>query len=382
MSNLLKEAIADAKAVRATALANAKAALEEAFQPKLEAMLAEKLKSEIETNEVDHSSSIGKGKGVASSSTQSSTVDPQGPDNDMVSLEEESDSIEITDEELNEILAELEGELDEAGQVDPNAPVAPAPAPVDPTAVAPAPVAPAPVDPMAPAPAPAPVDPMTQVPAPAPVAEEMEGDEVVDLQELLDSLNEEETEEEEEDEELDENLDSSNIGKGSKKPSLKSADDDEDSSHEVKLEEGDESVDEKIEDEKVDESLQAELNEAMSTVQYLRDQLNEVNLLNAKLLYTNKLFNSFNLDQKQKLKVVETFDLAKSIREVKLSYTILSESYSLGGSVVKKTNTTAKTITEGLASKPVASTAPKKDLIVENSNVMASRFQKLAGIKK
>jgi hypothetical protein len=356
MSNLLKEAIADAKAVRATALANAKAALEEAFQPKLEAMLAEKLKSEIETNEVDHSSSIGKGKGVASSSTQSSTVDPQGPDNDMVSLEEESDSVEITDDELNEILAELEGELDEAGQVDPNVPVAPAPAPVDPTAVAPAPVAPAPVDPMAPAPAPAPVDPMAQVPAPAPVAEEMEGDEVVDLQELLDSLNEEETEEEGEEEEMEESI--------------------------INEEEKEEKVDEKIEDEKVDESLQAELNEAMSTVQYLRDQLNEVNLLNAKLLYTNKLFNSFNLDQKQKLKVVETFDLAKSIREVKLSYTILSESYSLGGSVVKKTNTTAKTITEGLASKPVASTAPKKDLIVENSNVMASRFQKLAGIKK
>ena len=360
MSNLLKEAIADAKAVRATALANAKAALEEAFQPKLEAMLAEKLKSEIETNEVDHSSSIGKGKGVASSSTQSSTVDPQGADNDMVSLEEESDSVEITDEELNEILAELEGELDEAGQVDPNAPVAPAPvpAPVDPTAVAPAPVAPAPVDPMTPAPAPAPVDPMAQVPAPAPVAEEMEGDEVVDLQELLDSLNEEETEEEGEEgeEEMEESI--------------------------INEEEKEEKVDEKIEDEKVDESLQAELNEAMSTVQYLRDQLNEVNLLNAKLLYTNKLFNQFNLDQKQKLKVVETFDLSKSIREVKLSYTILSESYSLGGSVVKKTNTTAKTITEGLASKPVASTAPKKDLIVENSNVMASRFQKLAGIKK
>jgi predicted nucleic acid-binding Zn-ribbon protein len=224
--------------------------------------------------------------------------------------------------------------------------VAPAPAPVDPMAAPVAP-APAPVDPMA-----APV-----APAPAPVAEEAEGEEVVDLQELLDSLNEEETEEEEMEE------------------SIVNEEKEEDDEKEEK-------VDEKIEDEKVDESLQAELNEAMSTVQYLRDQLNEVNLLNAKLLYTNKLFNQFNLDQKQKLKVVETFDLAKSIREVKLSYTILSESYSLGGSVVKKTNTTAKTITEGLASKPVASTAPKKDLIVENSNVMASRFQKLAGIKK
>jgi hypothetical protein len=327
MSNLLKEAIADAKAVRATALANAKAALEEAFQPKLEAMLAEKLKNEISEGEYG-----------------SDEVSETMPMEMSASDDAMDEGMEITDEELNEILAELEGELDEAGQVDPNVPVAPAPAPVDPMAAAPAP---APVDPMA-----APV-----APAPAPVAEEAEGEEVVDLQELLDSLNEEETEEEEMEE------------------SIVNEEKEEDDEKEEK-------VDEKIEDEKVDESLQAELNEAMSTVQYLRDQLNEVNLLNAKLLYTNKLFNQFNLDQKQKLKVVETFDLAKSIREVKLSYTILSESYSLGGSVVKKTNTTAKTITEGLASKPVASTAPAKELIVENSNVMASRFQKLAGIKK
>jgi len=335
MSNLLKEAIADAKAVRATALANAKAALEEAFQPKLEAMLAEKLKNEIaDSSDIANSDPTGDNDGMPL------TVDRYVDEGDM----------QISDDELNEILAELEGELDEAGQVDPNVPVAPAPAPVDPMAVAPAPVAPAPV-------APAPVDPMAVAPAPvdpmaqAPVAEGDDGDEMVDLQELLDSLNDDESEGEE-------------ITEG----------EEEDEDEEV--------VDEKIEDEKVTESLQSELNEAMSTVQYLRDQLNEVNLLNAKLLYTNKLFNTFNLDQKQKLKVVETFDLAKSIREVKLSYTILSESYSLGGSVVKKTNTTAKTITEGLASKPVASTAPKKELIVENSNVMALRFQKLAGIKK
>ena len=338
MSNLLKEAIADAKAVRATALANAKAALEEAFQPKLEAMLAEKLKNEISDGEYG-----------SDESSETMPMDMSASDDAM------DERMQISDDELNEILAELEGELDEAGQVDPNVPVAPVPAPVDPMAQAPAPVAPAPV---APAPvAPAPVDPMAQAPAPvdpmaqAPVAEGDDGDEMVDLQELLDSLNDDESAGEE-------------ITEG----------EEEDEDEEV--------VDEKIEDEKVTESLQSELNEAMSTVQYLRDQLNEVNLLNAKLLYTNKLFNTFNLDQKQKLKVVETFDLAKSIREVKLSYTILSESYSLGGSVVKKTNTTAKTITEGLASKPVASTAPKKELIVENSNVMALRFQKLAGIKK
>ena len=345
MSNLLKEAIADAKAVRATALANAKAALEEAFQPKLEAMLAEKLKNEIAEEST-----------VAETSAMDETT-----------ISEENDSVEITDEELNEILAELEGELEEGSQVDPNVPVAPAPAPVDAAAApAPAPVAPSPVDAAPVAPAPAPVDPTAQAPSPAPVAEGESEDEIVDLQELLDSLNEEEiTEGEEGEEEVDESI----------------VNEEKEEDKEEK-EEKEEKVDEKIEDEKVDESLETQLNEAMETVQYLRDQLNEVNLLNAKLLYTNKLFNQFNLDQKQKLKVVETFDLAKSIREVKLSYTILSESYSLGGSVVKKTNTTAKTITEGLASKPVASTAPAKELIVENSNVMASRFQKLAGIKK
>ena len=257
MSNLLKEAIADAKAVRATALANAKAALEEAFQPKLEAMLAEKLKNEI--------ADLG--------SSDISNPDPTGDKSDVDSHGEhplridryvDEGEMEITDDELNEILAELEGELDEAGQVDPNVPVAPAPAPVDPAAAAPAPVAP--VDPMAApvAPAPAPVDPaaVAPAPAPAPVAEEAEGEEVVDLQELLDSLNEEETEEEEMEE------------------SIVNEEKEEDDEKEEK-------VDEKIEDEKVDESLQAELNEAMSTVQYLRDQLNEVNLLNAKLLYTN-----------------------------------------------------------------------------------------------
>ena len=357
MSNLLKEAIADAKAVRATALANAKAALEEAFQPKLEAMLAEKLKSEI--NELE-SSDISNPDPTGSSSDKDET----GEHPLRVDRYVDEGEMEITDEELNEILAELEGELEEGSQVDPNVPVAPAPAPVDAAAApAPAPVAPAPVDAAPVAPATAPVDPTTQTPAPAPVAEGESEDEIVDLQELLDSLNEEEiTEGEEGEEEVDE--------------SIVNEEKEEDK------EEKEEKVDEKIEDEKVDESLETQLNEAMETVQYLRDQLNEVNLLNAKLLYTNKLFNSFNLDQKQKLKVVETFDLAKSIREVKLSYTILSESYSLGGSVVKKTNTTAKTITEGLASKPVASTAPAKELIVENSNVMASRFQKLAGIKK
>jgi hypothetical protein len=186
----------------------------------------------------------------------------------------------------------------------------------------------------------APVEPAAEMPTPVPSEEEV--DEEINLQELLDTLSEEVEEVDEANEE--------------------------------------DSMEEAEEAEPTKESVQ--LAEALHTVQYLRDQLNEINLLNAKLLYTNKLFNKFTLNQAQKMKVVETFDLTHSIREVKLSYKILSESLSSGGSAVKKPNTAAHTITEGLASKPVASTAPKKQLIVENSNVMASRFQRLAGIKK
>jgi len=328
MSDLLKEAIADAKAVRATALANAKAALEESFKPTLEAMLAEKLKSEIGTeDEAVHSSGIG-----SSQAPSKGAVTHEDPGANQMFEESEE---EVTSEELDEILAELEREMGDE-------PAAPAPAPEAPVAAA---------EPAAevPAPAPAPEAPVAPAPAPeAPVAaEEVEDvvDEEINLQELLDTLSEEV-------QEVDE----------------------------AKKEDSEEEEDKEEVKEQTEESVQ--LAEALNTVQFLRDQLNEINLLNAKLLYTNKLFNKFSLNQAQKMKVVETFDLTSSIREVKLSYKILSESLSSGGSAVKKPNTAAQTITEGLASKPVASTAPKKELIVENSNVMASRFQKLAGIKK
>ena len=68
-SKLLKEAIADAKAVRETAIANAKIALEEAFTPRLQSILSKKLQAEMEGDEEeadmnednDVSSEIGKG---------------------------------------------------------------------------------------------------------------------------------------------------------------------------------------------------------------------------------------------------------------------------------------------------------------------------------
>jgi hypothetical protein len=101
------------------------------------------------------------------------------------------------------------------------------------------------------------------------------------------------------------------------------------------------------------------------------------------LLYTNKLFKGKNLTEEQKLKVINTFDLTKNIREVKLAYTVLAESINGGGSVAKKkTNATAQTITEGLASKPVSSTKPEATIVEPQADEMTSRFKKLAGIKK
>ena len=133
MSNLLKEAIADAKAVRATALANAKAALEEAFNTKAEAMLAEKLKQEIYDDE-----NVEMAEAVPASSSGISNPSPAGVDADSDEhgthplrvdryVNEESDEEVVTNEELDEILKELEQELssDEPAMEAPVAPEAP-----------------------------------------------------------------------------------------------------------------------------------------------------------------------------------------------------------------------------------------------------------------
>jgi len=124
--------------------------------------------------------------------------------------------------------------------------------------------------------------------------------------------------------------------------------------------------------------VQAELKEYKEAVSFLKDKLHEVNILNAKLLFTNKLFKSYSLDNNQKLKVVETFDRAQTTREIKLVYSTLAEQFQDNGSIV-----TRKSIKES-ASAPVASTKPSKEskkVITEESQV-ANRFKKLAGLIK
>ena len=130
--------------------------------------------------------------------------------------------------------------------------------------------------------------------------------------------------------------------------------------------------------------LKSSLKEHVDAVKQLKSILSETNLLNAKLLYTNKLFKGAALTESQKIRVIDTFDLTTSIREVKLAYSVLAESFNFGGSVVtrkKTSNTTAHRITEGLASKPVKSTKPSP-ILAEQVDVMTTRFQKLAGITK
>jgi len=155
-------------------------------------------------------------------------------------------------------------------------------------------------------------------------------------------------------------------------------DDKEDVEEEIDLEEviAALSEEEDEEDEKNEvANLQSELDEHRNVVKYLRSKLNEVNLLNAKLLFTNKLFRSFGLTNDQKMKVVENFDRAHNLREVKLVYSTLAESFG--------TKTTKTEIKEhkGSASKAVASTkSEKQEEIISEGSELRDRFKKLAGI--
>ena len=194
----------------------------------------------------------------------------------------------------------------------------------------------------------------------------------------------------EKNEEVDEEVDqSSGIGSGENKKGTADKSSGIGSVGKAKLKEGEnEDVDEDIdldeilsalsEEEEVEEQdnrveeLSKELEEHRDVVKYLRGKLNEVNLLNAKLLFSNKLFRAYGLNNEQKLKVVETFDRAANLREVKLVYSTLAESFG-----AKKNETVNES--KGSASKAVASTQKPKEVIQEGS-ALRDRFKKLANI--
>lgn len=369
-SKLLKEAIADAKAVRETAIANAKIALEEAFTPRLQSILSRKLQAEMEGEEEEvvediDSSEIGAGDNtepadVANNdstdlgNTEEETAEVGEEDanldvvDDLTELDanedgieddvtgatydvtegeefEVEDEVEIEDEDeldLEAIIRELEGEIESDEEVHEE-----------------------------------------EEYSEEPVAEEY-GEEEVSEEEMEDELYAEESEEEvHEEEDFSDEIDLDEILR-----EMGYGDDEEEVTEEEEVDHTAEKMAE----------VEAELEEAYSVIKSLKKTINEVNLLNAKLLYANKLFRSYNLNNEQKVKVVENLDRTGSVREVKLVYATLAESMKFTGT--EKKVSTKKTMTEGLASKAVASTAPKKEIITESTNELANRFKELAGI--
>ena len=377
MDDILKEAIADAKALRATALENAKIALEEAFTPRLKNMLSQKIQSEVEgEDEVEErmydEDEVEDGHEDVSETEHEEDVAERMHDEDEDEVEEAEhmeDEDEHMEDEDEHMETETEDEMSDEGEHMEDE------------------------------------------------AEHMEDEDehMEDEGEHMEDEDEDELDLESVIKELEEELDTSAVGdsenkepsdsasdssaigqgpeaEGSDKDSGKENSDDEDvkekvmEAEESEMSDEDEEIDldevikalseeEAMEDEDEDDSvdeMKTTLKEYKDTIGFLREKLNEVNLLNAKLLFTNKLFRGFGLNNNQKLSVVEQFDRTKNLREIKLVYTTLAESFKGNGN--KRVNES-----KGQASKPVASTAPKKEVLSEGAE-MKNRFRKLANL--
>jgi len=344
MSDLLKEAIADAKAVRETALQNAKMALEEAFTPHLKSMLSAKLAEDDMEDEDEDDAVV--------------DIDIDADDEEEVEAEEgaehyredDDEEMEIGDDEVEESeIIEIDGvkyapivseedEEDEEGMEDDESEE------LDLEAV------------------------IKELESE--LAEESEPGEEEESVNEVDEDDSETVEEEvvtEEETTEEETVDEETVNEEDDSEEL-------DEYSGTRVEKRKESGNApRINNEEVD-TLSAELNEYKEAVVYLKDKLHEVNILNAKLLYTNKLFKEYVLSNDQKLKIVETFDRAQTTREIKLVYSTLAESYKDNGNGKKEV------VKESYASKKSGGTAPKTKIITEESQV-ANRFRKLAGLK-
>ena len=351
----LKEAISDAKTMKESAIANAKVALEEAFSPQLHAMFASKIE-EMDKEEMDE------GYDEMDEAKMSDPDMRHGLKGDNTAEKETEEMREEEDLDLDEILAAL----------------------TDDTATA---------------------------------AAEEEGyldgmeDEKEDLREDERTDAEEEgyldgEEDEKEDMDMDdEDIDIEDMSEDDLKDFIEDVIADMVASGELEAGEGAEMEDEESEDEDIDieveddeevtidedadtraeeegykdgmkdekEDLKDDLEEALKTVATLKSELNEINLLNSKLLYANKIFKSKNLNETQKSKVLSAFDKATTVKEVKIVYSTINEN----------NNFSKKTVREGVRGSASKSTftpkVTKKKPIVE-SDEMVSRFKKLAGI--
>ena len=449
MDDLLKDAIADAKAVRETALANAKIALEEAFTPRIQSMLSNKIQNELEGDEEAAEEAPVEGEEPEAEEEPEIAAEPEVGEEPLVAQDE------VPGDEFSEPEAEVPAEeeplvaQDEVPGDEFSEPEAEEEFPAEEGVIEINGVKYAPV-----------VSEEDEEEFEAPV-EEQEDEDELDLESILREL-----EDEADDSEVDENYEEGEVGDGLSSDEAETADEAELAENDVSSDIGDgdnkvadaaaDSSDigqgseepaaadapaaghENSEDEEVDDlvevngvkyqkvaeqdewearngdleknegedgedidleeilralseqdeeegeaaeeqvsKLTSDLEEHRKVVKYLRSKLNEVNLLNAKLLFTNKLFRAHGLTNEQKLKVVETFDRATNLREVKLVFATLAESFgSKPASTVKQPIKEKK----GSASKAVASTKPKSPSVIEEGFDMKQRFQKLANI--
>jgi hypothetical protein len=352
MSNntqIFSEAIAEAKAIRETAMANAKLALEEAFTPRIKEMMSSKLEALAEEDEMEE------GYGT------------EMEEGNMENMEEIS---------LEELLSELEGlEEGEKEEMEEGADLEEAAAEDEVGEIT--------VDELK--------DIIRDVMADLMGGGEMEADEEMDGEEMDgEEMDSEEMEDEEvsldeilaEIASLDEMDDLDEKSGGfMKEPSDSAAGGYDNIAKAIKMAaaktgESAEAIFDKINNilfsgKPMPKFEAKELDEAMSTIATLRSELNEVNLLNAKLLYVNKLFKAKTLNESQKVKVINAFDRAETVKEAKNIYETLNESLSLAKKSSLKENLSFASKAVGVAD---------KSIIVE-SNDFVARMQKLAGIK-
>lgn len=362
--DIFKQAIAEAKSVRDAAIANAKESIEESLTPHLKELLAAKLQemedsendlAEVEdsVNEEDYDAERD-AKAMGYPSAAAAAADNYGnPKHEVVAEEEGEEEAEDDAEESEDDADNAEGEEEEVeAETEDDEEIDLETLTVDDlrdmirdiVSQEAVPSAEAEMDmdiSMEPA-----VDDMVGMDEP------MADEEEIDLDELLaelEGLSEEEHEEEDTTDEM-------------KKPSMKK----EKSYKEMKK--------------KDDHSkMEAQLQEAMDTINHLRNELSEVNLLNSKLLFVNKLFKSKTLSEVQKAHVIATFDKAETVKEAKLVYESFTTSLDKSTSQTTQIKEHKSFASKATGVTKSASASSQTGVITEVSD-QVRRMQKLAGI--
>ena len=361
---MLKECIADAKTIRETAIANAKVALEEAFTPQLTAMFAEKL-NELELEEEVTEESVNEMYGMEEEGLEEDfnleeilaelEMTDEGAEMEKEGMYEEGLDEDLmledmSDEEIEELVMQVIDDMIASGKLMPGEGEEEGEE-----------------------------EEMEDM-------EDMEGEEIdedINLEELLAEMDsKEELEEAGSGDWVSDYLTAKEIalalGLVGSIVGLSAKDYITSAIKRFGKDKAKEKIDAVIKDDNVNPPAQTDEvtnTEMEETINELRKELNEVNLLNAKLLYTNKIFKAKNLTESEKIKVLNTFDKAETVKEVKLVFETLTESFK---ATTAKKNPIKESL--GSASKTIGTATPKQPII--EANEAFTRMQRLAGLKK